>query len=123
MSDNIIHPVYSVGRCEFQYPEIPSYQEILSLVNNVKSQEFKESISAALHLIADSIKNFKNRKIIVYKVSPFHDTNPVIFKDLKEALHCAEDLIMCSEVGDDITIIIDEMTLEEFNNLPEHQGW
>lgn len=56
--------------------------------------------------------------MIVYKVSiQYHGT--VLHTDLKTLL----DDLECLDVGDHVKIDVIEITEEEYNRLPEHEGY
>ena len=46
-----------------------------------------------------------------------------VFKSPMWALDDVEDFLDCAGPGDDCTIVIAEMSKEEFESLPEFEGW
>ena len=63
--------------------------------------------------------------MIVYKYSLGDWFNSIIFNNITELLLILKEELELEEnmVGDGFLIEIDEMSEEEFENLPEHCGW
>ena len=60
--------------------------------------------------------------IRAYKVGP-PGYSPIVFTDLGRALQEVKDLCKYGEVDDVVEVETVEMTQDEFDNLPEHEGW
>jgi hypothetical protein len=63
----------------------------------------------------------QTEKVRVYKLSP--GWSPIVFTDFDRLMQDVRDMIENSEIGDEVLVQIDEMTQDEFDNLPEHEGW
>ena len=63
-------------------------------------------------------------KILAYTLKPVDaGGGPVVVGSIVELLDYLREQIECSEVGDSFRIGLVEMTRDELQNLPEHEGW